>query len=567
MRKRLLFYAMLFLICSIAALYTALNYDEIIIYTVLGWSVIMIPTTVSIIPLVDEEIKKSKTEKTILSDSTFTDRREDIEKIFDTLKLNNSIQLLGSEHGCGKSWLVKKICDLVTNKRNLRRYIGKKIQTTIKKSIFISKINDENQLHHLFSDNNLNKKTLIVFDNIPKKYMKLVKSYQYKIGFKLIYILEDMEVTDICTYSVGKFEEEHLSLLQDKIIKIYPLVNRLSEDELKIVYSLTDGNIFKISEILSRAECVNWVKTIAANQTVEYILELRKIEVTLFTGKYHDANIELKDFKEKYKNSIHINNDLFFRYTIIKSECEHLLNSYRSACDIIKTLDPSDERNEKFIIERQLAHYLKHLWKPTEALEILHKISVNYELAILDTFGIYLANAFISEVDTISVQKFLELFSQVSETDNSKYMRYEIYYGFYNNDDVTKLLAMSDKLIETYKKENNRLLANAFVLRGEIFRISKKYNLALRDYEQSLTITNDKNIKTQVYLITYYIDHVKKAKVKKRFNNLTTIELADLCQNNKYSERLFSQINSILLGDDNSIIIQYNMDTRIMPIL
>lgn len=568
MKKRLAFYFILFTVCSVAAIFTTSNYSGFTIYILLGWIIIMIPTIFSFIPLVEDTIKKSTVEKISLSDSTFTDRKGDIKEIICALKSNKSIQLLGSESGCGKSWLVKKICDLINNKSHLRKYIGEEIHTRLKKAIYVTYIKNENQLYDIFSSNKITKTTLLVFDDIPKNLIKLIKSHQDKSNFKFIYILNEPEIYDVCTYSVGKFREEHLSLLHDKIIKIYPLVSRLSEAELKIVHSLTDGNIFKISEILSRAEYVNWVKTIALKKTVEYVLELNKIEVTLFVGKYLDAKNELKYFKEKYDSSLNINNDLFFRYTIIKSDCEHLLNNYSVAYDIIKTLNVSDERNENFAVERLTAHYLKHLWKPTEALAILNNISSYYQPTILDTFGIYLADLFISSrIDNNSLNKFIEKFLQIDDIDNSKFKRYAIYYEFYNNNDFYKLIAMADELIEIYKKENNRLLANAFVLRGEIYRLFKKYDLAFKDYEQSLTITSDKNIKTQVYLMAYYIENVNKSEINKKLNNLTKIDLVELCQNNKYSELIFSQINSILLEDDNSSIIKYNMNTRIMPIL
>lgn len=567
MKKRLIFYVVLFAIYSIIALYSSINNNELTTYSLIGWGVIIIPIIFSIIPLFDEELKKIKFDKTILSNSTFTDRKDDLRKILCDLNIKDSIQLIGSETGCGKSWLAKKLCDLINDKKELRSYIGKGFRTKIKKSIYIYSLLDENQLHNLFVSNKISHKTLIIFDDICKGSLKSIKSYQEKLGFKLIYILNEAEETDICIHSIEKFEQKHLVPLHDKIIKIYPLVERLSEDELRVVHSLTDGNILKISEILSRSEHVNWIKVIAKNDIVEYMQELNKIKITLFIGKYDIAAKELDNFKEKYKNSLHINNDMFFHYTIIKSDCEHLLNNYTTACAIIKTLNFNDTRNENFTIELYLAHYLKHLWENSEALEILNMIASHNKSAYLDTFGIYLAEFFITSNSDNSLDKFKELFLQIDDKANHKYIRYQIYYKYYNKCEFSELISMADTLIELYKNENNRLLANALVLRAELFRIFKKYNLAFQDYEQSLLVTNDKNIKTQVYLMIYYLKKIKKVQVETNFQEISAIDMVRLCENNKYSELVFSQINSITLGDENKDIIQKNIDNKIMPIL
>ena len=106
-----------------------------------------------------------------------------------------------------------------------------------------------------------------------------------------------------------------------------------------------------------------------------------------------------------------------------------------------------------------------------------------------------------------------------------------------------------------------------YVLRGELYRLFSKYTLADIDYEQSLLITNDNNIKSQVDLIRYYLFSIKEIQIVPKFRVLTKHEIIKQIENNEYCKKLFHRINSIELNDENKNTIVKNIESKIMPIL
>lgn len=153
--------------------------------------------------------------------------------------------------------------------------------------------------------------------------------------------------------------------------------------------------------------------------------------------------------------------------------------------------------------------------------------------------------------------------------DIYKIMRNESIYLFYKKKYTRKnILEPINSVILKYKKENNRLLANAYFIRAEINRLFQKYKATLLDYNRCLTITDDDNIKIQVNIMKYYLASIKKITIFKTDNHLSKEQIYKLCNNkNKYGMLLIQRINCIELDDPNKDQITYCFEHRIMTIL
>ena len=150
-----------------------------------------------------------------------------------------------------------------------------------------------------------------------------------------------------------------------------------------------------------------------------------------------------------------------------------------------------------------------------------------------------------------------------------KLNRHETIYKYYfeksSNDE---LIEISSRVITSYKARNSRLLANAYFIRAEIYRITMNYEEAILDYQRCGSVTDDNNIKIQINVMMYYLDKIKKISSINFPKYLSKDEIIILCKNrNKYGEILISKINSIELNDPECDKIINCFDTRIMTIL
>lgn len=128
-----------------------------------------------------------------------------------------------------------------------------------------------------------------------------------------------------------------------------------------------------------------------------------------------------------------------------------------------------------------------------------------------------------------------------------------------------QLIQMIDEIIKTYESENNRLRANAYFVKAEIYRLYKQYEKAIVEYKRCLDIPFDNNIRLQTNLMAYYLIKIKKINLD--FELMSENEFTELSQNNLYSHIVRHRIRNIELGDSNAVQIQEQIDSRIMPIL
>lgn len=80
--------------------------------------VVIIPSVYSLIPLIVEQRKLKSFRKNRLTESIFTDRKEDLEDIIRILNIKeHCIQITGEEAQCGKTWMAKRLCDYINNQK------------------------------------------------------------------------------------------------------------------------------------------------------------------------------------------------------------------------------------------------------------------------------------------------------------------------------------------------------------------------------------------------------------------------------------------------------------------
>ena len=136
------------------------------------------------------------------------------------------------------------------------------------------------------------------------------------------------------------------------------------------------------------------IKDISNKAPTEYEKCLHKIELDIIVGKYQIARNNLSKFETEYKNDFSSNIHLTYKYNLILSDCEHMLNQYETALATLSIIEiPLYKKyNQDFEIELHKAHYNKHLWNCNEALEILDNIKGNSFAALVDSLGILAAN-------------------------------------------------------------------------------------------------------------------------------------------------------------------------------
>lgn len=546
--------------------------------------VMIIPVLYSFIPLIKEHLLEIKRRENKLSDFTFTDRDEDVKDILKKLTTTEHIiQIKGNSQQCGKTWLAKRICDCINFPKELNCEYKKYLKCPYYHAVYIDM--DEKPDSYLdvyFQEHAITPKHVLVFDHVSN--LSAIFSKQEIFHFQLIYVLKEEKIIDPFSHLVTNFGIENIKELHQKIRKYYPAINCITQEEISVLYNLTGGNIGKIYSLLSREEYITWLKEIAQNQSTDYDKKLNIISADLYSGNYEEAERKLEIFQNEFNDSLMKNNDLLFKYCIIKSDCEHLLNRYDNALSTLSILSTSvfAFENKDYKLELYQAHYYKHLWECNNALNTLKSIQMHSISAMTDAFGILLAKYFINDLTVPysandSLTEFINLFKRVeninvqpSDNEKNKINRYRVFYEFYLQKpaDEGYLIGLATNVIDLYKAQNNRLLANAYFLRGEIYRLYQKYDLAERDYEQSILITKDDNIRIQVNIIRQYIFTIKKIDIAPTFELLSKESIIQLCKNkNKYGEKLFHRINCIELGDVNASEIDNCFKNRIMPIL
>ena len=547
---------------------------------VLSTVIVMIPAVYSAIPFIREWHQLKNARKNRLTESIFTDRMSDLEDIIQILNINeHCVEIAGNEEQCGKSWMAKRLCDFINNPNDSEfKNIQCKCHYVKADYLDMDSLTD-NEFNKYFIDNIVTNKTVLIFDHVVKISVILDKQKQFH--FQMIYILKQRVDLALTTNTMSEFPQNHIDDLQRKIGEIYPNISTLTQTEINTLFQLTDGNIGRITALLSEQKGVSWIKDISNNEPTEYEKCLRKIELDIIVGKYQIARKNLSKFEAEYKNDFNSNIHLTYKYNFILSNCEHMLNQYEIALATLSIIEmPMYKKyNKGFKIELQKAHYNKHLWNCNEALEILDNIKDNSFAALVDSLGILAAKYFINDLSVPyssdnSLEEFKKKFYKASNSslkrddqDNYKLKRYKPIFLFYDKkpkkEDI--LLQSIDEVIKVYEGENNRLRANAYFIKAEIYRLYQQYDKSILEYKRCMDVTIDDNIRIQTNLMIYYLIKVKGIKLD--YELMPDDEISCLCQDNVYSCIVRHRIRNIELNDPNATEIQEQIDSRIMPIL
>ena len=542
--------------------------------------VVVIPSVYSLIPLIMEHRKLERNKKNKLTESIFTDREEDLEDIIRILNVKeHCVQITGEEEQCGKTWMAKRLCDYINN-QNDSEFKNIKLKCFYVTADYLDMDTyTEKELDAYFKENIVTNKTVLIFDHVDN--FKVILSKQRQFHFQMIYILKYNANPALTTHTMSAFSQKYIEELQHKIQEYYPGISVLTRKEVDTLFQLTDGNIGRITALLSEQKCVLWIKDISNKKTTEYEERLHKIQMDIFVGKYQTARQKLSNFESDYKDGFNNNIHLAYKYYLILSNCEHMLNQYQTALDTLSIieLNPYTKYNLEFEIELNKAHYNKHLWNCNEALELLGNIKDRSFTALVDSLGILTAKYFINDLyvpnsSESSLEEFYKLFQKATncslthnDYDDYKLKRYAPIFFYYKENPAKEeqLIHMIDEVIKIYESENNRLRANAYFVKGEIYRLYRQYEKAIAEYKRCLDITLDNNIKLQTNLMVYYLIKIKKNDLD--FELMPENELNELSQNNSYSRIVRHRIRNIELGDSNATQIQEQFDSRIMPIL
>lgn len=545
-----------------------------------GIVLVIIPFIYTILPIIYDYLLKINNMKNRLSSNTYTDRYDDLQNLVTALLKEKVIMLTGSYPQCGKSWLAKKLFDCINNPKDSEfKNIHNK---QIKKAYSLDMQNkNEEDIHKFFENHIITNKTLIIIDHILQ--IDYIFSKQELYDFFLVYVTKNIIETKGTRYSISEFDPKHIPDLQNNIKKNYINIDSLHENEIQVLYNLTNGNIGKIHFLLEHQEYVEWIKQLSKKEQTSYDKELSTIQLELFIGEYANARKELDIFSDKYSNVLLKNYDLYYKFYLIKSDCEHLLNNYQEALTFLMPLKKRELviYNTNYSLEILEAHYYKHLWKCDEALKILKSIEANTISGMTDALGILVAKYFIddlsvpnSNLDSLTVfMNTLEWCEKStllkSNKDLLKIERNKSIYLYYKGNYTKKeILEPINSVILKYTNENNRLLANAYFIRAEINRLFHNYKQTLLDYENCIERTDDNNIKIQVNVMKYYLKYIKKVTRLNFKGVLSKEKIITLCKDkNNYGMKLIRRINSIELDDPQKDQIIECFDTRIMTIL
>ena len=545
-----------------------------------GIVLVIIPFIYTILPILYDYLLKINNMKNRLSSNTYTDRYDDLQNLVTALLKEKVIMLTGSYPQCGKSWLAKKLFDCINNPKDSEfKNIHNK---QIKKAYYLDMQNkNEEDIHKFFENHIITNKTLIIIDHILQ--IDYIFSKQELYDFFLVYVTKNIIETKGTRYSISEFDPKHIPDLQNNIRKNYIDIDSLHENEIQVLYNLTNGNIGNIHFLLEHQEYVEWIKQLSKKEQTSYDKELSTIQLELFIGEYANARKELDIFSDKYSNVLLKNYDLYYKFYLIKSDCEHLLNNYQEALTFLMPLKKRELviYNTNYSLEILEAHYYKHLWKCDEALKILKSIEANTISGMTDALGILVAKYFIddlsvpnSNLDSLTV--FMNTLERCekstllkSNKDLLKIERNKSIYLYYKGNYTKKeILEPINSVILKYTNENNRLLANAYFIRAEINRLFHNYKQTLLDYENCIERTDDNNIKIQVNVMKYYLKYIKKVTRLNFKGVLSKEKIITLCKDkNNYGMKLIRRINSIELDDPKKDQIIECFDTRIMTIL
>lgn len=542
--------------------------------------VALIPAIYSLIPLIREAILAVNRSKYRLTSEMFTDRKKDLRHLLSILSSqDHRIEIKGKEESCGKTWLAMRLCDYINNPKDKSLCLPD-IKIPYKRAFYFDLQNyNIEKLENFFNSNIIIPKDVIIFDHV-EDIDKLI-SMQERYHFQMVYVMKQLIETDFSSHYISKFNIENMEILHNKIRSTYPNLDELTKKEFDKLYELTNGNIGRISGVLGEQKSVKWLKDIASGSKTEYDIELDKIQIELFLGHYKTAEEKLGNFNSEYSKAMKSIMDINYKYLLMLSDCKHLLNNYNDALDILSLIETQDYRvyNRNYEIELHKAHYCKHLWRCDEALSILRNIKEVSYSAIVDSLGILAAKYFINDLhvdfsDKSSIEVYKDYYicaenSNLTHTqaDSNKLMRYKSVYEYYahGDSDLTKLISHINEIIAIYNAENNRLLANAYFIQGEIYRLYKEYDNAIVAYKNCLNITHDNNIVIQVNLMVYYLRFIKKLNLD--FNIINDETIIKICECNNYADKVYRKIKCIELNDPNANEIITCFDSRIMPIL
>lgn len=540
----------------------------------------LIPAIYSLIPLIKDISLFLNRSKNRLTSETFTDREKDLKHLITILSSQDQrIEIKGKEENCGKTWLAMRLCDYINNPRD-ELFDLPNIKLCYKRAFYfdMQKCNAE-KLDNFFNSHIITPKDVIIFDHV-EKIEKLI-SKQECYHFQMVYVMKYPTEIDFSSHYISKFSSENMEKLHSKIRNTYPNLDELTKNEFDELYELTNGNIGRISGVLSEQRSIKWLKDIANGSKTEYDIELDKIQIELFVGHYKIAQEMLKKFDSEYNNARKKILDINYKYILTLSDCNHLLNNYSEALSMLSIIETQgyNKYNRNYEIELHKAHYFKHLWSCDVALNILRNIKDCSYSAIVDSLGILAAKYFINDLhvdytDKNSIEVYRDYYICAensnlvhSQADTYKLMRHKALYEYYTHDnlDLTTLISHINDIIQIYSAENNRLLANTYFIQGEIYRLYKEYNDAITSYKKCLSITHDNNIIIQVNLMIYYLKIIKKIELD--FTIISDEKIIALCECNNYADKVYSRIKCMELNDSNANEIANCFDSRIMPIL
>lgn len=542
--------------------------------------VLLIPAVYSFIPLIKETLLAANRSKYRLTSEIFTDRKNDLKHLLTILSSqDHRIEIKGKEESCGKTWLAMRLCDYINNPKDKSLCLPD-IKVPYKRAFYVDLQGcNAEKLDNFFNSKIIFQKDVIIFDHV-EDIEKLI-SIQERYHFQMVYVMKQQIETNFSSHYISKFNIENMEILHEKIRNTYPNLDELTKKEFDKLFELANGNIGRISGVLGEQKSIKWLKNIANGSKTEYDIELDKIQIELFVGHYKTAEEKLSNFKSEYDNEMKSIMDINYKYLLMLSDCKHLLNNYTDALGILSLIETPNYRvyNKNYEIELHKAHYCKHLWRCDEALSILRNIKDTSYSAIVDSLGILAAKYFINDLhvdfsdkSSIEVYKHYYICAESSnlthtQSDSYKLMRHKVVYKYYANSnlDLTELISDINAIIAIYNAENNRLLANAYFIQGEIYRLYMKYNDAIVSYKNCLNITHDNNIVIQVNLMVYYLKYVKKLNLD--FNIINDETIIEICECNKYADKVYRRIKCIELNDPNANEIITCFDSRIMLIL
>lgn len=559
------------------SIFTNIRDNKGILDSILITLVVLIPAIYSFIPLVRDVISDISKSKYRLTSEMFTDREKDLKHLLAILSSQDKkIEIRGKEECCGKTWLAMRLCDCINNPKD-KSLCFPDIKIPYKRAYYFDC--DTERLDQFFNSNIITAKDVIIFDHVDDitKLIRMQECYH----FQMVYVIKKFEETDFSSHYISEFKSENMEVLHDKIRSTYPNLEQLSKRDFDRLFELTGGNIGRISGVLSEQKSIKWLKDITNGSKTEYDIELDKIQIELFVGHYKAAEEKLDAFAIKYSEAMRSLLDINYKYLLKRSDCMHLLNNYEGALNTLSLIETQDycNYNKNYEIQLHKAHYYKHLWHCDDALDILWDLKEVSYSALVDSLGILAAKYFIDDLhvrflDKKSIEVYKDIYvcaenSNLERTQADKYklLRNKSVYEYYvhNPSDLTKLISDINNIIDIYIAENNRLLANAYFIQGEIYRIYKEYGNAIVSYKKCLNITRDNNILIQANLMIYYLKFIKKIDVD--FNVINDETINKMCESNHYADKVYHRIKCIELNDPNAEEVITCFDTRIMPIL